>query len=149
MAGPRASAGPLWGASNMGLTVMSEHILTILAVADLARAHAFYREAFPLWRLQEDAPVYREFALPGGQRLGLYQREGFARNTGVMPQEHSGGTTATELYLRCADIEEAVVRVRGAGGRELAPLAHRPWGDDVAYFTDPDGNVLALASQRA
>ncbi len=36
-------------------------------------------------------------------------------------------------------------RAIAAGARELSPLAPRDWGDEAAYFADPDGNVLAVA----
>jgi predicted enzyme related to lactoylglutathione lyase len=45
-----------------------------------------------------------------------------------------------------ADLAAAVERVRRAGGRALSPASARPWGEDVAYFADPDGNVIALAA---
>lgn len=125
---------------------MAQHLLTILAVRDLERASSFYRQAFPSWDATVEAPVYVEFALPGGQRVGVYQREGFARNTGVLPQDTDpGAITGTEIYLRCDDLEEAVGRVLHAGGRALAGPAPRDWGDEVAYLADPDGNVLALS----
>ena len=28
---------------------------------------------------------------------------------------------------------------------ELSPLAPRDWGDEAAYFADPDGVVIAVA----
>ena len=33
------------------------------------------------------------------------------------------------------------------GAREVSPLALRDWGHSVAYSLDPDGHVLAFASQ--
>lgn len=124
---------------------MTRHVLTILAVADVARAAAFYRAAFPEWTVSVDVPVYTELTLPGGQRLGVYQREAFARNTGALPQGWSEGTTGTELYLACDDLPGVEARLRQAGARLLSPLARRPWGEEVAYYADLDGNVLALA----
>lgn len=125
------------------------HILTILAVADLERAARFYGEAFG-WPVVVDVPVYVEMELPGGQRLGVYRREGFARNTGQMPQETPrGAITGTEVYLRCADVDAAAARLERAGARLLSARASRPWGDDAAYFADPDGNVLVVASPSA
>lgn len=124
---------------------MTRHVLTILAVADVARAAAFYREAFPEWTVSVDVPVYTEWTLPGGQRLGVYQREAFARNTGVLPQAWTAGTTGTELYLACDDLPAVEARLRESGARLLSPLAPRPWGEEVAYYADLDGNVLALA----
>ncbi len=119
--------------------------LVILAVADLPRARAFYDAAFG-WPADVDVPVYVEYALPGGLRLGLYDRAGFARNTGEPPAPPpAAGTAATELYLYPDDVPAAIVRVEAAGARLLSALAPRGWGDEAAYYGDPDGNVLVLA----
>lgn len=119
--------------------------LVILAVADVPRARKFYEEAFG-WARVVDAPVYVEHALPGGMRVGLYQREGFGHNTGRVPVRVPAGELApAELYLIVEDLEGAVARASGAGARLLSPAAPRDWGDTVAYLADPDGNVLALA----
>jgi catechol 2,3-dioxygenase-like lactoylglutathione lyase family enzyme len=62
----------------------ARHILTILAVADLQRAVSFYEAAFG-FKARVRVPVYVELELDGGRGLGLYQSEGFARNTGAPP----------------------------------------------------------------
>ena len=54
-------------------------------------------------------------------------------------------TTATEVYLHCKGLDGAIARVAEAGGTPLCPLAPRVWGDDAAYFADPDGSVVVLA----
>ena len=121
------------------------HVLTILAVADLRLSIAFYTRAFG-WPQTVDAPVYAELELPAGMRLGLYQREGFARNVGRAPAATPPGEIApTELYFHVEDIEPAMTRLAAAGATRLAALAPRDWGDEAAYFADPDGNVLVLA----
>lgn len=125
---------------------MNEHVLTILAVRDLARSVAFWRAAFG-WEIRVDAPVYVELALAGGRGLGLYVREGFARNVGdrlpvLAANDEIGGA---EIYVRCADLAGVVARLEGLGARCLSPLARRPWGDEVAYYADPDGHVVAVA----
>lgn len=125
--------------------VMSvRHVLTILAVSDLRRAVSFYDAAFG-WPKQVDTEVYVELDA-GGQRFGLYQRDGFARNVGRLPERAPPeAITATEIYLYASDLEATLARLVSAGARPLSPLARRAWGDDVAYFADPDGNVVALA----
>lgn len=120
-------------------------VLLILAVRDLPRAVAFYRSVFG-WPLRVEVPVYVELEMPGGQRLGLYQHEGFARNTGLpaaapLP-EH---TTASELYFHTEELPATAERLAQAGARLLSPAALRPWGDEAAYFADPDGNVIVVA----
>ena len=119
--------------------------LIILAVADVSRSSAFYRQAFD-WVARVDVPVYVEFELPDGRSLGVYDREAFARNTNEAPTAIPAGALApTELYFRCDDIAGAIARLETAGARPLSPLAPRPWGDEAAYFSDPDGNVLVVA----
>lgn len=122
------------------------HVLTVLAVEDLERAVAFYGAAFG-WASAVQTPVYHEFSLPRGMRLGLYRRDGFARNTGLPPTIPAlGSTTATELYFGVNDLESPTEQLLAAGARLLSPPALRPWGEECAYFSDPDGNVLVLAA---
>ena len=122
--------------------------LVILAVRDRDLAAEFYREALG-WKLSVDVRVYAELEGPGGERLGIYQREAFAKNTGELPQEIEPGDLApTELYFYVDDLAAACERVLASGGRPLSPRKKRPWGEEVAYFADPDGNVLALAKRH-
>jgi predicted enzyme related to lactoylglutathione lyase len=119
--------------------------LLILAVEDLDRAVGFYRAAFGWFQTVDDA-VYAEFALPGDQRLGLYARAGFERNTGQAPRSVArGDITGTEIYLYVDNLAAAIARTEAAGARTLSPRAERAWGDEAAYFADPDGNVVVLA----
>lgn len=106
---------------------------------------AFYEAAFGFAKTV-DEPVYVELALPGGMRLGLYDRAGWTRLTGTEPTHPPpGGLSATELYLYDDDLEAAIERLEAAGARPLSALANRDWGDACAYFADPEGNVLVLA----
>jgi uncharacterized glyoxalase superfamily protein PhnB len=84
--------------------------------------------------------------MPGDQRLGLYERTAFGRNTGQAPgTTPDGALTGTELYFYPDDLRAAIARLEAAGARELSALAKRDWGDEAAYFADPDGNVLVVA----
>ena len=127
----------------------SRHVLTILAVDDLERAAGFYEQAFG-WPRSVSVPVYVELDA-AGMRLGLYLREGFAKNTGgeIPAARPPRGTSATEIYLHCDDLDDVIARLRAIGARVLSELAPRPWGDDAAYFADPEGNVVAVARPRA
>lgn len=133
----------------------ARHVLTILAVADLDRAVAFYATAFSL-RERVRAPTYVELALADDEDergLGLYRRDGFARNTGAAPiaaRSHEGEITGCELYFRCDDgveLGRCIERLQSAGARVLSPRAARDWGDEAAYFADPDGNVVVVAAR--
>jgi len=122
--------------------------LVVLAVADLARAKAFYAAAFG-WEVNADVPVYCEYMVAPGFGVGLYLRSAFSANTGIVPSSvPAGATTSTELYIRGDDLGAAVARLEKAGARLLSPAARRVWGDDAAYFADPDGNVIAVAVEN-
>ena len=107
-------------------------MLTILAGRDLTQAINFYGDAFG-WPQMVDTPAYAEFGV----------------NTGQVPVDTPGGAlTGTELYFYADDrhdLEQAIARLEGAGARKLSALATRDWGDEAAYFADPDGNVLVMA----
>lgn len=124
-------------------------VLVILAVSDLARAREFYRRALG-WPETVSVPVYSELEGPNGLRVGLYARESFGVNTGRVPHAVPPGELApTELYLHADDLPSAIERLAAAGARPLSPLAPRPWGDEAAYFADPDGNVIVAARPLA
>jgi catechol 2,3-dioxygenase-like lactoylglutathione lyase family enzyme len=122
-----------------------KHVLTIIAVENLASAVAFYTKVLG-WRRSVDVPVYAELEGPGGMRLGLYDRKGFGRNIGRPPARIAHGDIApTELYFHVDDLEAAMGRMKDVAAEVLSPLAPREWGDEAAYFADPDGNVIVLA----
>lgn len=123
----------------------AKHVLTILAVENLPLSSDFYGRGLG-WTQVVDTPVYHEFILPAGMRLGLYERTAFGRNTGRVPVKGGPGSlTPTELYLHVDRIDVAIEALIGVGARLLSPLAPRDWGDEAAYFADPDGNVIVLA----
>jgi catechol 2,3-dioxygenase-like lactoylglutathione lyase family enzyme len=118
---------------------------TILAVGDLPHSVQFYRGVFG-WAPSIDTPAFVAFDLGGGSSLGLYAREGFAKNTGKAPEGLTyGAISGTELYLVFDDPSPFLERLKARGARVLSELSPRPWGDEAAYFADPDGNVLAVA----
>lgn len=101
------------------------HVLTVLAFDDLPRAGAFHRGDFG-WAVAVEAPVYVEFTMPGGLRLGLYQREAFGWNTGKVPVAVPAGALSTaELHLQADDLEAAVAQLEAAGAYCLSPAAVR------------------------
>ncbi|MBT3222209.1 MAG: hypothetical protein HN348_24310, partial [Proteobacteria bacterium] len=123
----------------------ARQIYTILAVDDLTRSVKFYGDVFG-WPKRVETPVYVELVQPDGRSLGLYQRDGFARNTGVMPAQLSKEEiSGTEIYVHCDDLGAVVARLNAAGAPVLSPLQPRDWGDEAAYFADPDGNVVVVA----
>ena len=105
----------------------------IFAVSDVRQSAAFYEQAFGWPRNQRiDYSNYVEFELKGGT-LGLYERSGYAEEVGAEP------------VLVPDDAVAAAARLEAAGARPLSPLVDRSWGEQAAWFADPDGNVVAVA----
>ncbi len=127
------------------MSALNHLTLIILAVSDLPQAARFYRAALAA-EPAVDTATYIEFALAGGLRLGLYERHAFGANTTETPVLIPHGTLApTELYWQVDDLPAAMSRLAEAGARLLSAPQPRSWGDEVAYYADPDGNVIALA----
>ncbi len=141
-AAPRSTSAP---ATDEGREPKLLQRVTILAVADLAHSVAFYREVFD-WALQTHTDTFVAFTLGEGCSLGLYAREGFALSAGKTPEPLAyGAVSGTELYLVFDDPAPYLERLSRRGARVLSAWAPRPWGDEAAYFADPDGNVVAIA----
>jgi predicted enzyme related to lactoylglutathione lyase len=122
----------------------------ILAVEDVGRSVSFYEAAFGWPRNDRiDYENYIELHQPDGGTLGLFQRDGFAQEVGADGVARpNGAQTATEIYVRLDDVEPALDRLRELGARPLRDLEQKSWGDETAYFADPDGNVVGVAQLR-
>lgn len=117
----------------------------VLAVDDVEQAKAFYDRAFG-WKPHLEWPdEYAELVLPDADRLGLYRREGFATTAGAEPVELNGRVSTAYLYVRVDDLDDTIARLQKAGARSLSSRSERSWGEEAAYFADPDGNVVAVA----
>jgi catechol 2,3-dioxygenase-like lactoylglutathione lyase family enzyme len=121
----------------------------ILFVADQERSTAFYAAVLGLApRLH--VPGMTELELPGGAVLGLMPESGIRRLLGdALPDPaNARGAPRAELYLVVHDPRGFHTRALAAGARELSPLLPRDWGHRAAYSLDPDGHVLAFASDE-
>ena len=116
-------------------------IEVILYVEDQDRATSFYRRVLGASPAL-DVPGMTEFDL-GDLTLGLMLERDI---TALVPGLTPGAGQRCELYLRRRDAAAVLERVEAAGGRILAPVDDRPWGESVGYALDPDGHVLALAA---
>ena len=120
------------------------HDVTILATEDLENSVAFYMKAFD-WSIRLQSKSYVEFELPGGLGLAVCTLDGFEKHIGLKPNIKSGAVTPVQVYLRSDDLARAIARLHSAGARPLSNLKKRDWGEEAAYFADPDGHVLVIS----
>lgn len=120
----------------------------ILYIVDQDRSTAFYTAALG-FAPRLHVPGMTEFALPGGGVLGLMPQQGIRRLLGsALPDPAlADGVPRCELYLLVEDPAAWHTRALQAGAKELSPLLPRNWGHHAAYSLDPDGHVLAFASE--
>ena len=118
-----------------------------LAVGDLSRALAFYRDGLGLrtsgitgTKYPIGACVF--FELEGGLKLALWPRTSLVADTGLAPD----GPAATEMLIAHNVASEDEVRqvlgqAEAAGARIVKPAQPTFWGGFGGYFQDPDGHV--------
>lgn len=122
----------------------------ILYVADQPRSTAFYAAVLGA-APRLDVPGMTEFALPGGAVLGLMPESAIERLLGTaLPSPSAArGVPRAELYFVVPEPGAFHARALAAGARELSPLGLRSWGHRAAYCLDPDGHVVAFATDGA
>jgi catechol 2,3-dioxygenase-like lactoylglutathione lyase family enzyme len=127
---------------------MAQESYFILYVADQGRSRAFYSTVLER-PPRLDVPGMTEFSLPGGGVLGLMPVAGIRKLLGpALPDPSAAqGIPRAELYLLADEPGAFHARALSAGAQELSPLLLRSWGHQAAYSLDPDGHVLAFASQ--
>jgi catechol 2,3-dioxygenase-like lactoylglutathione lyase family enzyme len=125
-----------------------------LAVSDLERALAFYREL----GLESSGIVGREwtdemtgangaiaiFKLDGGLILNLYPRADLAKDAAIsVSPPHSGEFSLAQL-VRSRDEVDGLLKKAASAGATVTPAHDRPWGIYSGYFRDPDGHLWEI-----
>jgi catechol 2,3-dioxygenase-like lactoylglutathione lyase family enzyme len=114
-------------------------VIAFASTRDLTRARSFYESALGLPLVHEDA--YAAVFNAHGTML---------RVTVVAEVAHPGYTV---LGWRVTDISETVARLTSLGvvfaryegvEQDAQGVWTSPSGDRIAWFTDPDGNILSL-----
>jgi uncharacterized protein len=136
------------------MTTMQRHINVItLAVDDLSRALAFYRDGLGL---QSDGIIGTEFtgddehpagdvvmfSRDGGLVLALYPRTELAKDGHIPLQPPAAGGFSIGHFVGSREEVDALLRAaQAAGGTVTGPGHDRPWGIYSGYFQDPDGHL--------
>jgi predicted enzyme related to lactoylglutathione lyase len=118
----------------------------ILAVADVERSVAFYREAIGAdVEAMYDAPPYATLTIAGA-RLSLAEQGHPADDRpGVELQAPSDQSRANAvLVVEVEDARSEYARLVGRGARMLAEPYEPPWGGCRFFCIDPDGYLLEI-----
>jgi len=114
-------------------------VTTTVAVKDLAAAKTFYTDVLGLSVVNENPMGV--FLKSGDSQLLIYE------------SQFAGTNKATYAGWKVDDIQSIVTELKGKGVQfQTFDLPGATWDNDVAvmgsmksaWFTDPDGNILAL-----
>jgi lactoylglutathione lyase len=117
----------------------------VLFAEDLERTLAFYVGKVGL-PVRFRAEGYVELAVEGS-KLALLARSRVSELAGDV---HAGrpapGTHEGSLTLLVEDVDRVHRELTGRGVTFLSAPKERPWGQRTAYFHDPDGHLIEIAT---
>ena len=125
--------------------------LLTLAVEDLDRAVAFYRDGLG-WATEGVVGAEFEngavafFDLEGGLRLALWPRTSLAADCGLAPGRSSPTEFALGHNVASREEVDATMRQAEQAGATIVKAAQDTfWGGYAGYFQDPDGHLWEVA----
>jgi hypothetical protein len=115
-----------------------------IATNDLARAQKFYETVFQINMEPMDFPQMQMRAFPADSMNGK------AGGALVKSDMHQPAATGAVIYLNAnPDLADALSRVEKAGGKIIMPKTQiSPEIGYMAFFTDTEGNTVAMHSQN-
>lgn len=122
-----------------------------LAVSDLARSLAFYRDGLGLetdgivgTEFEDGAVVF--FKLNDHLTLALYPEASLSKDAGVQRGKHNlSQFSIGHLVGSKEEVDEIIERAKAAGAVLPEPPRDRFWGGYSGYFQDLDGHLWEIA----
>jgi lactoylglutathione lyase len=119
---------------------------TILYVRDVAASVDLYERAFgQRRRFVHESGDYAELDT-GETTLSFASHELAESNLPDAFRRPEGAATAFEVCFVTEDVAAAYDRAVREGAEPVTPPQTQPWGQDLAYVRDADGNLVELAS---
>lgn len=117
----------------------------ILHTSDVARAIRFYCDTLDFtvsFRWPDEGAIEFAFLEMGDTGIGIG-----ARTPPAVPDWPEGRDLgAFQLCIYTDDTEAAAGRLRAAGATQVTAPRSMPWGETLAFFEDPDGNLLHITA---
>lgn len=118
---------------------------TILYVADVAASLGFYQQAFGFTvKMLHESGDYGE--LQTGDTLLAFSSLNLMRELGKDPGSADPQRPIFELAIEAEDVQAAVEQALVAGAKLVKQPSLMPWGQTIAYVSDPNGFLLEICS---
>jgi lactoylglutathione lyase len=121
---------------------------TILYVRDVEASLELYERAFGQERrFLHESGEYAELET-GATTLAFASHDLAASNLpgAFRPADAGAAPSAFEVCFVSDDVPAAYERAVREGAEPVSGPQTKPWGQDVAYVRDPDGNLVEIAS---
>ncbi len=127
-----------------------------LAVEDLERALAFYRDGLGLdspgvvgseFPGDEESPAgaVAMFELDGGLLLAVWPRTELAKDARVpLERPKTGEFSIGQIVASKDDVDAVIAQAKAAGATVTDEPHDRAWGIYSGYFRDPDGHLWEI-----
>ena len=100
---------------------------------DRQALESFYKGAFD-WHMEEAVPSIYSMVHPGGEG-------GINGGIGAAMGDSAGHVT---FYVGVPDLEAALSKIEGLGGKTVMGPTEVPEGPSLAMFSDPEGHLVGL-----
>lgn len=114
----------------------------ILYVEDGERSLHFYRDLLKL-PVKGEHETYIEFDT-GSTILAINTKESVREITGLTVPDR--GAATYEIGFVVEQVQETIDYLRANGVPVVVEPTEKPWGQTVAYVTDPDGNLIEICT---
>ncbi len=118
-----------------------------LSVRDLEKCISFYRDKLGLTLKDKEGDfAYLLFGGKGGPGLALISIESAAKmisEAQIRPKENTIHRNYFAVFVE--DVDKEYEDLRSKGVHFVKPPTTQPWGQRIAYFEDPEGNLWEIS----
>jgi lactoylglutathione lyase len=119
-----------------------------IPVRDLEKCVSFYRDKLGLELQHREADfayfVFSNQERPGVALVGMNNAVNLISEAQVRPKEEAIHRTYFAVFLD--DVDKEYEELRSKGVNFVRPPTTHPWGQRIAYFEDPEGNLWEIST---
>ncbi len=112
-----------------------------LLIEDFEKSLKFYRDTLGLKVKSQEGNQFAGFDLEGTE-MAIFQKDGA---TAMFPKKFMGTGGGVNIGFQVKDINQACEELKAKGIEIFEGPKTTPWGQKVAYFKDPDGNIWEVS----
>ncbi len=113
-----------------------------LLVEDFDKSFSFYKDTLGL-EVNSQEGKFANFKLEGTE-LAIFQKD---EATAMFPKENMGKGGGAVIGFQVDDVKKTCEDLKGKGVEIFEGPKKTEWGQTVAYFKDPDGNIWEVSNK--